>query len=179
MFLKEIFLSSDNCYVGLKHNGEVMVGTEERLTNSGVNDYEFDRLIWLEEKYKLRKVILDAIKKYQSQYGIYVTNLALTGSLIVNNQSIDMGRLLDVNDNPLDLFEVDDSSVIEVGYNLDNELAIVVSGREVKGEVNIHLITASKIKRLTEKKRNKRLISSDFLNIRRNSSPINNGKRRW
>jgi len=175
---RNIFVSSDDCYVGETSNGMVKVGFYLDLVNDPKvieSTIDFDNLIWLEEKAKLSKVLKNAIGSYQKQYGVVVSNIAMVGKVYRNGKEFDYGRLIPANINPLDYFPITDNSVVEVGIDDNDELIIKYDNGlndNVSVIVNLYVITVSKIKRLTKNRSFTGIVIDDYLNIQRKSSAI-------
>lgn len=153
--MKKIF-STENCYEGFsKTEDSWVIGNYNELSSS--DDIEQNSIQWSDVAYEDEKdyfmeMLRSLIEGYEKRYRTTVDYIALVGRVGLWNGSPIGGRILQVDDNPIEYMgEVDN---IEV--TVDEDGLITINGYHHDGchQMNLYILTKNKLKK----------VAPDFLN---------------
>lgn len=152
-------------------NGRVEVGHFMDLHDNPkiVDDsVEFDDLLWLAEKGKLRRKLEESIAVYGRQYNVAVSRIAMVGDVYIDGKKHLYGRYIPASVNPLDY--ITDFDLVEVNV-VEGDMVINFEKGNQRGALKLYLISKAKLKRLTDHKRFTNSMR-DFELISKGSSPV-------
>jgi hypothetical protein len=148
--MKTIF-NTKNCYEGvLASNNEYMAGNISELYQS--EKIKPDTISWSHTIYECEKdyfmeCLQSLIQAYEKRYRTTVDSIGLVGRVGHWNGSPVGGRIIDVNQNPIEFM----GSVDDVEVTVDKDGVIRIHGYHHDGShcMNLYLLTENKLRKVT------------------------------
>lgn len=147
--MKTIF-DTTNCYEGQSISEECWVIDSYHNLSSN-KDIQEDTIAWSDTAYQDEKdyfmeFLQSLIKSYEKRYRTTVERIALVGRVGLWNGSPVGGRIIDIDDNPIEYM----GNVDNVDVTVDEEGVITIHGHHHDGthSMNIYLLTENKLQKV-------------------------------